>query len=101
MSTHIQSVTFPAVDGGPLLEGILHLIPRTDHFFAGRETEVAALVTDFHRPPRRSPMPRRIRSKKMQRTLQVRCILKIRAVAYSPATAHNRPVAFLRRIRLF
>jgi alpha/beta superfamily hydrolase len=25
----------------------LHLIPRTDHFFAGRETEVAALVTDF------------------------------------------------------
>ena len=47
MSTHIQSVTFPAADGGPLLEGILHLIPRTDHFFAGRETEVAALVTDF------------------------------------------------------
>jgi hypothetical protein len=40
-------------------------------------------------------------SKKTQRTLQVRCTLKIRAVAYSPATAHNRPVAFLRRIRLF
>ncbi|MEE8389365.1 MAG: hypothetical protein V3S14_01025 [Anaerolineae bacterium] len=24
MSAHIQSVTFPAVDGGPLLEGVLH-----------------------------------------------------------------------------
>ena len=60
MSTHIQSVPFPAADGGPLLEGILHLIPRTNHFFVGRETEAVVLVTDFHRPPRRCPMPRRV-----------------------------------------
>ena len=39
MSSHIKSVTFLAADDGPLLEGILHLIPRTNHFFAGRETE--------------------------------------------------------------
>jgi alpha/beta superfamily hydrolase len=33
----------------------LHLIPHTDHFFFGREADVAALVTDFLSPPQ--PLP--------------------------------------------